>query len=138
MTVYTEKFTISSNGFDDLIDITSKVQNIVLNANVENAIVNISTAVSTASIITLEQQEGLAFDFASIMENIIPLNKIYKHDLSWHEGNAHAHLRAALLGSNITLSVIDKKIVIDKFQKIVFIDFDTKTGMRQIIVSVVY
>ena len=54
MTVLTEKFTITTKGFDDVIDITSRVQSIVSNSQEKNAIVNISTTSSTASILTLE------------------------------------------------------------------------------------
>ncbi len=138
MGVIIEKFSISSNGFEDMIDITSKVQNIVSNVNQNNAVVNVSIVSSTASVITLEQEFGLANDFSSVMENIIPLNKVYKHDLSWHEGNAHAHLRAAMLGNNITLGVENKKIILGEDQKIVVLDFDVKSSTKQVVVSVIY
>lgn len=138
MGVVIEKFSISSNGFEDMIDITSKVQNIVSNVNQNNAVVNVSIVSSTASVITLEQEFGLANDFSSVMENIIPLNKVYKHDLSWHEGNAHAHLRAAMLGNNITLGVENKKIILGEDQKIVVLDFDVKSSTKQVVVSVIY
>lgn len=138
MGVIIEKFSISSNGFEDMIDITSKVQNIVSNVNQHNAVVNVSIVSSTASVITLEQEFGLANDFSSVMENIIPLNKVYKHDLSWHEGNAHAHLRAAMLGNNITLGVENKKIILGEDQKIVVLDFDVKSSTKQVVVSVIY
>lgn len=138
MGVIIEKFSISSNGFEDMIDITSKVQNIVSNVNQNNAVVNVSIVSSTASVITLEQEFGLANDFSSVMENIIPLNKVYKHDLSWHEGNAHAHLRAAMLGNNITLGVENKKIILGEDQKIVVLDFDVKSSIKQVVVSVIY
>ncbi len=138
MGVLTEKFTISSKGFDDVIDITSRVQNIVSRMEKNTGIVNISTVASTASIITLDDEFNLSNDFSILMENIVPLNRVYKHDLTWHDGNAHAHLKASILGNSITLSVIDKKAVLNSYQRIVLIDFDNKPSIRQIIVSVVY
>ena len=138
MGISSEIFTISSNGFDDLIDITSKVQDIVSRINKETALVNISVIAPTASVITLENESGLVGDFPSVLENIVPVNKVYKHDISWHEGNAHAHLKAALLGNNITLSVVNTKIALDANQKIALIDFDVKPSLRKIVVSVMY
>lgn len=138
MGISSEIFTISSNGFDDLIDITSKVQDIVSRANKETALVNISVIAPTASVITLENESGLVGDFPSVLENIVPVNRVYKHDISWHEGNAHAHLKAALLGNNITLSVVNTKIALDANQKIALIDFDVKPSLRKIVVSVMY
>ena len=102
MGVLTEKFTISSKGFDDVIDITSRVQNIVSRMEKNTGIVNISTVASTASIITLDDEFNLSNDFSILMENIVPLNRVYKHDLTWHDGNAHAHLKASILGNSIT------------------------------------
>ncbi len=138
MGISSEIFTISSNGFDDLIDITSKVQDIVSRINKETALVNISVIAPTASVITLENESGLVGDFPSVLENIVPVNRVYKHDISWHEGNAHAHLKAALLGNNITLSVVNTKIALDANQKIALIDFDVKPSLRKIVVSVMY
>ena len=138
MGISSEIFTISSNGFDDLIDITSKVQDIVSRVNKETALVNISVIAPTASVITLENESGLVGDFPSVLENIVPVNRVYKHDISWHEGNAHAHLKAALLGNNITLSVVNAKIALDANQKIALIDFDVKPSLRKIVVSVMY
>ena len=138
MGISSEIFAISSNGFDDLIDITSKVQDIVSRVNKETALVNISVIAPTASVITLENESGLVGDFPSVLENIVPVNRVYKHDISWHEGNAHAHLKAALLGNNITLSVVNAKIALDANQKIALIDFDVKPSLRKIVVSVMY
>ena len=138
MTVLTEKFTISTKGFDDVIDITSRVQSIVSNSQEKNAIVNISTTSSTASILTLEYEPGLVVDLPKLLENIVPINKVYQHDNTWHDGNAYAHLRATLLGNNITLSVENGEIILNTWQKIVLIDFDNKQRTRQIVVSVMY
>ena len=133
-----DKFTILTKGFDDLIDITLKVQDVVSSFDVKSGIANISVLSSTASIITLEDEPGLSFDLPNILENIAPINKVYQHDSSWHDGNANAHLKAAILGNSLNLSVIDGKIELSTWQKIVLIDFDNKSANRQVIVSVAY
>lgn len=138
MAVKTEKFNISTRGFNDLIDITSKVQGIVTNFNIKEGIVNIQVVASEASILTLEYEPGLSIDFVRLFEEMVPLNKIYKHDETWHEGNAHAHLRALILGNNKTLSVTDGKIELNTYQQIVLVDFDLKPRIRTIVVSMVY
>mgnify|MGYP001144557044 CR=1 FL=1 len=138
MAVKTEKFNISTRGFNDLIDITSKVQGIVTNFNIKEGIVNIQVVASEASILTLEYEPGLSIDFVRLFEEMVPLNKIYKHDETWHEGNAHAHLRALILGNNKTLSVVEGKIELNTYQQIVLVDFDLKPRIRTIVVSMVY
>ena len=138
MPCLSDKFTILTQGFDDLIDITSKIQDAISSFGVEAGIVNISVLSSTASIITLEQEPGLSFDLPNILENIVPINKIYQHDSSWHDGNANAHIKAALLGNSLSLSVVDGKIALSTWQRIVLIDFDNKSANRQIVVSVTF
>ena len=138
MACATDKFTILTQGFDDLIDITSKVQDVISSFDVVNGIVNISVLSSTASIITLEQEPGLVLDLPNILENIVPINKVYQHDSSWHDGNANAHIKAALLGNSLNLSVVDGKIALSTWQRIVLIDFDNKSTNRQIVVNVAF
>ena len=138
MACATDKFTILTQGFDDLIDITSKVQDVISSFDVVNGIVNISVLSSTASIITLEQEPGLVLDLPNILENIVPINKVYQHDSSWHDGNANAHIKAALLGNSLNLSVVDGKIALSTWQRIALIDFDNKSTNRQIVVNVAF
>lgn len=137
MTVKIEKINILSKGFNDLIDITNNVQNIVSRFNTQNGILNVFCSSSTASIVTLENEPGIGFDLAKLLDEFVPINKIYQHDNLWHEGNAFAHLKATMLGNNITLPIIEGKVELSTCQQIVLIDFDNKPSSRQIIVSVV-
>ena len=137
MTVKVDKFTISSKGFDDLIEITSKVQCVLDSFKVKDGQVNICVGSSCASIITMEQEPGLAFDLTRLFQNMVPINQIYQHDNVWHDGNAFAHLKAIMLGNSVTLPVIDGKIQLNTYQQIVLVDFDNKPSLRQIVVSVV-
>lgn len=138
MPVVNEKFSITTNGFDDLVDITQKIRNIVLNSKPNDAIINIFVNSSGASILLLETEPGLTFDLEKLLENLVPINKIYKHDNIWHEGNAHAHLKSSLIGNSITIPVISGNIELNQYQQIVLIDFDNKPRVREIIVSVVF
>ena len=87
MAVKTEKFTISTKGFDDIIDISSKVKDIVSIANVDEGVVNVFVSASCASIILIESEPGLALDLPRFLDNLIPINKVYQHDNLWHNGN---------------------------------------------------
>ena len=122
MAIFKEKFTISTKGFDDFIEITPKIQGIVNSSNIKEGIVNIFVLASTASVITLEYEPGLVVDLPKVLNSIVPLNRIYEHDNAWHDGNANAHLKAALLGT---------------WQQIVLVDFDNKARIRKLVVVVV-
>ena len=138
MSVINDKFTISTRGFDDMIDITSKVQGIVAQAGVMDAVANISVIGSTASVITLEYEPGLVVDLPQVLNSIVPINRVYEHDNAWHDGNGYSHLRAALLGNSVTVPVVSGRLKLGDWQQIVLMDFDNKSRVRQIIVSIIY
>ena len=136
MSVISEKISILTKGFDDVIDITSKIQDIVSSYDIKCGILNIFVASSTASLLTIENEPGIIFDISKLLELLVPINKIYQHDNVWHDGNANAHLKAAILGNHLTLPIFDGKVEINSCQQIVLIDFDNKSQTRQIIVSI--
>ena len=137
MSAIIEKFTISTKGFDDIVDITSKVQGMVKSQEIKNGIVNISSVSSCASIVVLENVPGLALDLVKLIKEIIPINQIYQHDNLWHDGNAFSHLRASILQKSLSLPVEDGKIVLGKYQQILLIDFDNKLSNNQVVLSIV-
>lgn len=136
MGVFVEKVFIPTKGFDDVIDITLKVQNVVSNFDTSKGMVNIFTPSSCASILTMEMEPALTYDLTKILEAYIPVNKVYQHDNVWHNGNAYAHLKSAFLGNNITLPIVESKVQLGQYQQILLIDFDNKPSGKQVIVTV--
>ena len=137
MSTRIEKISILSKGFSEVIDITNNIQNVVSRFEIKNGILNIFTSSSTASVLTLENEPGIGFDLVKLLDDLVPINKVYQHDNLWHDGNAFAHLKAALVGNNITLPIIDKRVELSNYQQIVLIDFDNKPSELCIIVSAV-
>ena len=137
MTVYTEHFTINSRGFTDIIDITQKVKSAVYQHNLKNGNVVVALPGSTASITTIEYEQGLIKDFPDILDKIVPMERNYHHDDTWHDGNGYAHVRAALIGSSVTVPLIDGALLLGTWQQIVLIDFDNKPRSRNIYVQII-
>ena len=137
MTVYTEHFTINSRGFTDIIDITQKVKSAVYQHNLKNGNVVVALPGSTASITTIEYEPGLIKGFPDILDKIVPMERNYHHDDTWHDGNGYAHVRAALIGSSVTVPLIDGALLLGTWQQIVLIDFDNKPRSRNIYVQII-
>lgn len=136
MPVRNEKFLLSTRGFTDIVDITSKVSDIVRLGGEKNAIVHIYSPGSTVSVTTLEYEPGLVKDFPEALENIAPINKVYEHDKQWHDGNGHAHIRAAMIGNSITIPLAAGQLELGNWQQIVLVDFDNKPRTRSVIVQI--
>lgn len=133
--VKTLSFWLKSKGNCDIIDITSNVQEIIRKNNFIEGNVLIFVPGSTAGITTIEYEPGLRKDYPEFFEKIIPQNKNYHHDNTWHDGNGHSHIRASLQGASFTVPFKDKSLILGTWQQIVFIDFDNRSRNREIIVQ---
>lgn len=138
MSVINEKFIINTEGMNDIIDITKQVQNCVYQHSLKDALVCVSVHGSTSAITTIEYENGLIQDLKEALEKIAPTGKEYHHDEIWHDGNGYAHVRAALVGSSVSVSLIDGLLNLGTWQQIVLLDFDNKPRSRSITVQIVY
>ena len=63
--------------------------------------------------------------------------KEYHHDEIWHDGNGYAHVRSALVGTSVCISLIDGILSLGTWQQIVLLDFDNKQRSRTINVQII-
>ena len=92
MAVINEKFTIHTEGNNDIIDITKHVQNCVYQHALKDALVCVSIQGSTSAVTTIEYEDGLVMDLREALERIAPTGLEYHHDEIWHDGNGYAHV----------------------------------------------
>ena len=128
MEVKTLSFNVKTKGFNDILDITDEVQSLISDSGFSEGSALVFVVGSTAGISTIEFEPGLMKDYPELMEKIIPSNKSYHHDDTWHDGNGYAHLRASLQGASFTVPFSAK-------QQIILIDFDNRQRTRNIIVQ---
>ncbi len=136
MGVINEMFTVNTEGYTDIIDITKRVENCLNCHPVKDATVIVSVAGSTAGITTIEYEPGLLKDLPEVLNKIAPQGASYHHDETWHDGNGNAHILAAIIGSSVTIPVVDGILFLGTWQQIVLIDFDNKNRSRTICVQI--
>ena len=137
MTVITKTIEINSNGENDMVDITDQTLKAILESKLENGIVTIFVSGSTAAVTTIEYEPGLRTDFPIMLNRIIPKDIEYKHDETWHDGNGHSHVRASLIGPSLTVPFKDRNLILGTWQQIVFIELDTRSRKRRIILQII-
>lgn len=135
MSVDTRSFKISTKGNSDIIDITEKVSKEIENSSIAEGNVLIFVSGSTAGITTIEFEPGLRKDYPEFFEKLIPSNKSYHHDDTWHDGNGHSHIRASLQGASFSVPFVNKKLLLGTWQQIILIDFDNRSRSREIIIQ---
>jgi len=125
------EFQLRTKGEIEVIDITSKIRELVRNSGVRNGVVIVFVPGSTAAISTIEFESNLIEDFKEL------LSKLAEKGGWRHPINAHSHLRATLLSPSITVPIVDGELTLGVWQQIVFIELDTRPRNRRVIVQVI-
>lgn len=116
-----KKISIHTNSQAELVDITPQVEESINQSKVKNGICMIFVPHTTAAITINENYDSsVKEDIINILEKLIPHNDRYSHT----EGNADAHIKAAIIGSSRTVLVEDGKAVFGRWQGIFFCEFD--------------
>ena len=130
-------FKVKTKGHADFIDITGEVMGIVENSSSENGVAHLFVPGSTAALTTIEYESGVIEDMTDVLEKIAPENADYKHHLRWGDRNGAAHIRAAMIGPDLSIPFENKRLALGTWQQIVLIDFDERPRSRQIFVQII-
>ena len=127
-----KKFSLSTHSRTELIDISSQVEDIVKEAQVEEGTCRVFVPHTTAGILINEGADpSVRRDILNQLDKIIPLSGDYQH----LEGNSPAHIKASLVGSSETIFVEKSQLVLGTWQSLYFCEFDGPRH-RQVIVKI--
>ena len=135
--VHQKELQLQTRGHGDLKDITSDIQQIVTGSGVQCGIVDVFNVGSTAAVGTIEIEPGLEKDLPQMLNRLIPPGRDYGHETAWHDGNAHSHLQASLMGPSLTVPVHDGRLVLGPWQQIFHLECDVRERQRQVMVTVI-
>lgn len=123
----------------EFFDLTEKVCAILDSSGVQNGLVNISTQHTTTAVVLNEKEEGLQKDMTVFLSRFAPPRQDYCHDQNPQDGrlNTHSHLQSLFLPASQTISIVDGKMKLGRWQTIFFIELDGPRPQRQITVQVI-
>ena len=128
MKVFSTSFTLNSEEGTEVTDITKLVRDAVQQSPVSAGIALINTLHTTCAVFINEFQSALIDDLKGLVEKLVPERGGYRHDdprfSDCERGNAHSHLRAALLGRSVALGVNNGELTLGRFQSVIFAEFD--------------
>jgi len=135
--VLTREIALRTRGHGQALDITAQVAEIVQESGLHAGTATVFCPGSTGALTTIEYEEGALADLAQVLEEIAPAGRDYRHHLRWGDDNGHSHVRAALVGPSITVPFVDGRLTLGTWQQIIFIDFDTRSRNRRLVVQVI-
>ncbi|HEU4978566.1 MAG TPA: secondary thiamine-phosphate synthase enzyme YjbQ [Solirubrobacteraceae bacterium] len=136
MSVHAGILRLSTHGDGEIVDVTEGVRSVVHRSEVQTGAVVVFAVGSTVAVTTMEYEPGGVADLQQLLERLVPREGSYEHNVRNHDTNAHAHLRAALIGPSETVPIVGGELAIGTWQQLVLLDFDDRPRDRTVSVTV--
>ena len=132
MTVKSYSIKINNNKSLEIIDITSKINELI---DIDEGLISIFSKHSTSAIVVNENESGLLSDLEFMLNNLISDKFSYQHDRI--DNNAKSHLKSLLLSSSESLPIKNSKLDLGTWQSVFFIELDGPRHQRTITLTMV-
>ena len=124
--------TLDTQQAMQIVDLTPNVDEVIRRAGLADGLVAVTTRHTTTGLLVNEHEPLLGLDLLALLERIAPTAARYAHDdlarrIGVPQGervNGHAHCRAALLRASETLPVADGRLVLGRWQRVLFVECD--------------
>jgi secondary thiamine-phosphate synthase enzyme len=118
---------------NQMVDITARIQKLVSDSNIAEGRVEIFVPHTTAAVTINENADpSVQSDILQYLERLIPQRAGFRHA----EGNSDAHIKASLVGPNLTVHVSGGGLLLGTWQGIYFCEFDGPRS-RKVIVKII-
>lgn len=128
LTIHGETFVVQTDQRVELIDLTNRVMEFVRTFNICEGLVSLWSMHTTCTLFINEFQTALLSDIKRFLEQLVARDAEWLHNNPAHSDcdrmNADSHLRAMLLGHNLTLQVSGGEVVLGQWQRILMAELD--------------
>jgi len=124
-------FGVETDERTQVVDVTDEVRA----ALPENAtgVCTVFVKHTTAGVIVNENESNLVGDIEEFLDDVVP-DEGHAHDAL--DGNADSHLRATLVGSDVSIPVEDGELALGTWQSVLFVECDGPRK-REVVMQVV-
>jgi secondary thiamine-phosphate synthase enzyme len=118
---------IKTRAREEFVELTAEVERAVAASGVTSGVCVVTVPHTTAGITVNENADpDVRADMAMVLRQIVPDALPYAHG----EGNSPAHVKAALVGSSVTLIIEGGRLRLGTWQGIFFCEFDGPRARR--------
>jgi len=112
---------VSSRSRNELIDITSRVEDLLRISGVSSGVCHLYCPHTTAGITVNEGADpDVRSDISRFLETLVPVDAPFAH----REGNSDAHVKSTLVGVSETLIIENGCLLLGTWQAVYFCEFD--------------
>jgi secondary thiamine-phosphate synthase enzyme len=113
--------TVKTEKAQQFLDVTPQVRLVVRESGVKSGVCRVFIPHTTAAVTINENADpDVRKDILNRLEQIAPADGAYLHA----EGNAHAHIKASLVGTSVSVFVEAGQLVLGTWQSIFLCEFD--------------
>jgi secondary thiamine-phosphate synthase enzyme len=128
MTLFRDTITLQTGQSQEFIDITKHVRDVIARSEIRDGMVVIYSMHTTLGLFMNEFQGALVDDLGEVLQRLIPRRDGYRHDdprySDCDRANAHAHLRATLLGRSLSLALADREPALGQYESLIVAELD--------------
>ena len=129
----TEYLSFNTKERRELINITSRVEEIVRRSGIKEGLCLVNALHITASIFINDNEPGLHRDFLQWLEKLAPYSRAsYNHNLSG-EDNGDAHLKRTIMGRETVVAVTNGQLDFGPWEQIFYGEFDGRRNKRVLV-----
>ncbi|HOQ36309.1 MAG TPA: secondary thiamine-phosphate synthase enzyme YjbQ [Acetivibrio sp.] len=116
-----KRIQVRTHARTEMIDITSRIQDVVRESGIESGICTVFVPHTTAGITINENADpDVVSDILKEVNKIVPFEDGYSH----MEGNSAAHIKASMFGFSQQIIIEGGRLVLGTWQGIYFCEFD--------------
>ena len=105
----------------EFLDITGKVEEVILKAHASDGLALVFIPHTTAGITINEGADpNVQEDILRMLNQMVPFKGPYRHG----EGNSPAHIKSSLIGSSVSLMIENGRLILGRWQSLFFCEFD--------------
>ena len=128
LTIHGETIVISTDQRVEVVDLTNRIMEFARKFNIKEGLVSLWSMHTTCALFINEFQTALLTDIKRFLEQMVARDAEWLHNNPDHSDcdrfNADSHLRAMLLGHNLTLQVSGGEVVLGQWQRILMAELD--------------
>lgn len=134
--LYLDEIPFTTRGELDILDITDDIRRRIPGSGVMDGTAHIFVAGQTVAVTTIEYEPGAVSDLENAIKRLAPDDLVYEHNAAWGDGNGRSHIRAALLGPDLTVPVRNGRLLLGTWQQIVLVELDLRGRSRKVHLTV--
>lgn len=121
MTTHHAELAVHTAKVEETVDITERVRHVVRKSGIRDGLCLVASTHTTAAVFVNENADpDVQVDLLDALSRTVPNDAAYRHA----EGNSPAHIKAVLIGRDVTLAVRNGDLVLGRWQGVYFAELD--------------